>query len=177
MAAKRAPKKSARKAARPKATAELAFSATLERVWVMYVVDVPERICRALAAEGPTPVVLTINGGSPRKTTMTPRKPSGYRVHIHGELRREAGVTAGDAVRVTVARDTDPSGVPLPPDLADALREADALEAFRAFGPSHQRELVGWMEKAAREATRSKRIARVVERACEKREQRIDRGE
>jgi hypothetical protein len=152
------------------------FKATITRTWVMYVIDVPLRVSRALKAEGATPVLLSVNASSQRKTTMTPRKPSGYRVHVHGEIRREAGIREGDTVNVKLARDTNPKGVELPPDLADALREADALHAFRALGPAHQRELVGWMEKSARETTRIKRIARVVEHACQRREKLLDKA-
>ncbi len=152
------------------------FKATIAREWVLYVVDVPRRITVAMRAEGKTPVVLSVNGSSERKTTMTPRKTGLHRLHVHGQLRREAGVSEGDAVKIVVRRDTDPRGVDLPPDLADALREADALEAFRAMGPAHQRELLAWTEQAVHEATRSKRIARVVERACAVREKRMDRS-
>lgn len=153
----------------------LRFQATLEREWVLYVVDVPARVSRALGAEGKVPVVISVDGSESRKTTMTPRKGGGYRLHVHGELRREAGKGEGERVTVSVRRDTDPAGVQLPPDLAEALREADALAAFRSLGPAHQRELLAFVEKAAREATRQKRIARVVERACERREKLLDR--
>jgi len=111
------------------------FKAVITREWVLYVVDVPRRLTLAMKAEGKTPVVLSVNGSSERKTTMTPRKTGLYRLHVHGQLRREAGVSEGDSVRIVLRRDTDPRGVELPPDLADALREADALEAFRAMGP------------------------------------------
>ncbi len=152
------------------------FKATLTREWVLYVVDVPPRISRAMRAVGKTPVVLSVNGSSERKTTMTPRKTGMHRLHVHGELRRETGIGEGDTVKIVLRHDTGPRGVDLPPDLAEALREADALDAFRGMGPSHQRELVAWVEQAVREETRSKRTVRVVERACAWREKRIDRG-
>jgi len=152
------------------------FKATIAREWILYVVDVPVRISRAMKAEGKTPVVVSVNGSSERKTTMTLRKTGVHRLHVHGQIRREMGVGEGDSVKIAVRRDTDPRGVDLPPDVAEALREADAFEAFRAMGPAHQRELVAWIEQAVREETRSKRIVRVVERACAWREKRIDRG-
>jgi hypothetical protein len=43
------------------------------------------------------------------------------------------------------------------------------------MGPAMQRELVAYVEQAKREATRAKYVARVVERASEVREKRIDR--
>jgi hypothetical protein len=150
------------------------FKATIGRTWVLYAVDVPERVSRALGA-GKVAVVFTLNGSSPRKTTLAPRAGGGHRLHVHGESRREVGAKEGDTVTIVLARDTEPPGVPVPPDLAAALSEMDVLETFRTMGPAMQRELVAYVEKAKREETRQKYVARVVERACEVREKRIDR--
>jgi hypothetical protein len=151
------------------------FQATISRTWVLYTVDVPERVSRAMKAEGKVPVVFTLNGSSPRKTTLAPRAGGGHRLHVHGESRREAGAKEGDRVTIVLARDTGPAGVPVPPDLAAALSEMDVLETFRTMGPAMQRELVAYLEKAKREETRRKYVARIVERACEVREKRLDR--
>jgi hypothetical protein len=151
------------------------FKATVGKTWVLYTADVPEKIGRALGAEGKVPVVFSMNGSSERKTTMTPRAEGGYRLHLHSEVRDEVGAKVGDKVTITLRRDTDPVMVVPPPDLAAALREADALGAFRAMGPAMQRELVAYIEKAKREETRLKYVTRVVERACEAREKRLDR--
>jgi hypothetical protein len=151
------------------------FKATIGRTWVLYTVDVPDRVSRALKAEGKVPVVFTLNGSSPRKTTLAPRAEGGHRLHVHGESRHEVGAKEGDTVTIVLARDTEPPGVPIPPDLAAALEEMDVLATFRTMGPAMQRELVAYVEKAKREETRAKYVARVVERACELREKRIDR--
>jgi len=137
---------------------------------------VPDRVSRGLGVRGKIPVVFTLNGSSPRKTTLAPRAGGGHRLHVHSEARREAGAEVGDTVTIVLSRDTDPSGAPLPPDLAEALEEAGVLATFRTMGPAMQRELVGYVEKAKREQTRHKYIARVVERANEIRERRIDRA-
>ena len=151
------------------------FKATIGRTWVLYTVDVPARVSRALG-EGKVAVVFTLNGSSPRKTTLAPRAGGGHRLHVHGESRREVGAKEGDTVTIVLSRDVEPPGVPVPPDLAAALREADALDTFRTMGPAMQRELVAYVEKAKREETRRKYIARIVERACEEREKRADRA-
>jgi hypothetical protein len=152
------------------------FKATIGKTWVLYTVDVPIKVSAAMKAEGKVPVVFTLNGSSPRKTTMTPKSEGGYRLHVHGESRREAGVKEGDRVTIALERDTGPRGVELPPDLAAALREADVVDTFLTMGPAMQRELVAYVEKAKREETRQKYVARVVERACEQREKRLDRA-
>lgn len=151
------------------------FKATIGRTWVLYTVDVPERVSLALGGAGQVPVVFTLNGSSPRKTTLAPRAGGGHRLHVHGESRREVGAKEGDRVTIVLSRDTDPSGPPLPPDLEEALDEAGALQTFRTMGPAMQRELVAYVEKAKREETRRKYVVRVVERANEVREKRLDR--
>lgn len=155
--------------------ATFTFKAIIGRTWILYTVDVPPRVSAALGGTGKIPVVFTIGRSSPRKTTMTPRSDGGHRLHVHGESRREAGAEEGDRVTIVVWRDREPAGTPPPPDLAEALREVGALDAFRAMGPAMQRELVAYVEKAKREETRRKYVARVVERACAEREKRIDR--
>ena len=151
------------------------FAATLGRTWLLYTVDVPERIGNALGGTGKIPVVFTVGASTPRKTTLTPRVGGGHRLHVHGVSRREVGVEEGDRVTIVVWRDLEPAGTPPPPDLAEALREMDALDAFHAMGPAMQRELVAYVEKAKREETRRKYVARVVERALAEQEKRLDR--
>jgi hypothetical protein len=151
------------------------FKATIGRTWILYTVDVPPRVSRALGP-GKIPVEFTLNGSAPRKTTLAPRKEGGHRLHVHGESRREAGAKAGDRVTIVVWRDHHPSGPPLPPDLEEALDEAGAMQTFTTMGPAMQRELVAYVEKAKREVTRRKNIARVVERASAEREKRLDRS-
>jgi hypothetical protein len=158
----------------PKESAAFSFRAVIGRQWVLYCVDVPVTVIRAMKVEGKVPVVFTMNGSSPRRTTMTPRAEGGHRLHVHSEVRREVGAQEGDRVAITLRVDDQPRGVDPPSDLERALREADALEAFRAMGPAMQRELVAWIDQAKREETRDKRIVRVVERACEKREKALD---
>jgi hypothetical protein len=150
------------------------FQAEIGRTWMLYTVDVPERVSRALGA-GKVAVVFTLDGSQPRKTTLAPRAGGGHRLHVHGESRREVGAKEGDRVTIVLSRDRDPAGTPIPPDLAEALEESGVLQTFRTMGPAMQRELVAWVEKAKREETRLKYVARVVERAAEVREKRIDR--
>jgi hypothetical protein len=155
--------------------ASFTFTARVGRTWLLYTADVPERVSRALGEVGKIPVVFTLNGSSARKTTLTPRVGGGHRLHLHSEARKEVEANEGDRVTIVLRRDVDPVGTEPPPDLADALREMDVLDAFRAMGPAMQRELVAYVEKAKREETRRKYVARVVERAGAEREKRLDR--
>jgi hypothetical protein len=152
------------------------FKAKIGRTWMLYTVDVPERVSRALGERGKVRVAFTLDGSSPRKTTLAPRAGGGHRLHVHGEPRREAGADEGDTVTIVLWRDTEPPGVAaLPPDLEAALREADVLDVFRTMGPAVQRELTAYVEKAKHDETRAKYVARVVERASAEHERRVDR--
>jgi hypothetical protein len=162
------------KPSKPPATS-FKFTAMIGRTWLLYTVDVPERVSRALGSTGKIPVVFTLGTSMPRKTTLMPRARGGHRLHVHGESRREINAGEGDRVTIVLWRDTEPAGTPPPPDLADALREMDVLDVFRTMGPAVQRELVAYIEKAKREQTRAKYVARVVERALAEREKRLDR--
>lgn len=161
---------------RARAPASHTFKATIGRTWMLYTVDVPAPVSRALGATGKLAVVFTLGASTPRKTTLAPRAGGGHRMHVHGESRREVGAEEGDRVTITVWRDTDPAGTPPPPDLAEALREAGVLDGFQSMGPAMQRELVAYVEKAKRQETRQKYVARVVERAAAVRERKLDRA-
>jgi hypothetical protein len=161
---------------RAKAPGVHTFKATIGRTWMLYTVDVPLPVSRALGAKGKLAVVFTLGASSPRKTTLTPRAGGGHRMHVHGESRREGGAEEGDRVTIAVWKDTEPAGTPPPPDLAEALREAGVLDGFQSMGPAMQRELVAYVEKAKREVTREKYVARVVERAAAVQEKKLDRA-
>ncbi len=63
----------------------------------------------------------------------------------------------------------------LPNDLRDALRADPAAWAhFRAWGSTYRRASIHWVTDAKSEATRTRRIARVVQRAAEDRRPGID---
>lgn len=63
----------------------------------------------------------------------------------------------------------------LPRDLRDALRAEPAAWAhFRAWATTYRTACIRWVADAKREATRTKRIQRVVERAAEDRRPGID---
>ncbi|HEY8090284.1 MAG TPA: DUF1905 domain-containing protein, partial [Polyangiaceae bacterium] len=66
----------------------LTFKATLGRTWILYTVDVPDRVSESLG-RGKVPVVFTVNGSTPRKTTLAPKAGGGHRLHVHGESRKE----------------------------------------------------------------------------------------
>jgi uncharacterized protein YdeI (YjbR/CyaY-like superfamily) len=66
--------------------------------------------------------------------------------------------------------------VTIPEDLASALEEATARAGWESLPPGKREHILAWIEQAAHEATRVKRIALAVEKAEERREKLTDRG-
>lgn len=65
--------------------------------------------------------------------------------------------------------------IPIPPDLAEALREDGVLADWESVPPGRRLYLVKWIDQAVQEATRAKRIAVAVEVSVARRERRVDR--
>src|SRR5262245_8329800 len=87
-----------------------------------------------------------------------------YHVGVHNAVMREAGVTTGATVAVTIELDPDPPpGEVVPRDLAAALAaSAQARLGFELMGPAHRREHVKYVLAAKREDTRARRIAATI---------------
>lgn len=74
---------------------------------------------------------------------------------------RERIDTAGTAVK---ARRQPKPELPVPQDLAAALRENSAAQAaFDGFPPSARREYIEWITEAKQDATRTRRLATAIE--------------
>jgi hypothetical protein len=108
------------------------------------------------------PVRVTVGGHSYR-TTVAPMGGA-YFVPLSAENRNLAGVAAGDQVDVDIELDTAPREVTVPAELAAALeREPGARQAFDALSTSRRREHARQVETAKAEATRQRRIAKVLD--------------
>ncbi|GAB3686009.1 YdeI/OmpD-associated family protein [Angustibacter aerolatus] len=109
-----------------------------------------------------TAVVVTVNGYTYRSTTGV----MGGRtlVPLAKEHRDAAGVAAGDDVVVELVVDAAPRTVELPEDLLTALGAEPGLrERFDALAPSARKEAVRQLESAKAEATRQRRLAKVLD--------------
>jgi len=76
--------------------------------------------------------------------------------------REAAGVAGGETHEVTLTHDTSARDTPVPDDLAEALAAAGLRAAFDALAPSHRKEHVRSVTEAKTEATRQRRIEKVV---------------
>ena len=151
-----------------------AFTSKLVRFTVLYCVDVPAAVSRAIG-RARAPVVVRIAKGAPFRATLQPSGSGRHRLFLNAEVRVTAGVKVGDRIAIEVRVDREPREVPIPPDLAAALEDEGVLGAWTSMPPGKREHILKWIEEAVHEATRQKRVVRAVEEALARHEKRIDR--
>ena len=123
---------------------------------------VPDEAVVALGAGKRAPVRATVNGYTYRTTLAVMRGTS--MLSLSAEHRNAAGLTAGDAVDVTLEIDSEPRTVEVPADLATALAEHGVRGDFDALSNSARKEHVRQVESAKAQETRDRRIAGIIEK-------------
>jgi hypothetical protein len=150
--------------------AEQKFVAAIARSGSQYCVEVPGAITRFFGKRGRVPVAVTVNGGFPFNATLMPRGDGGHRLFLNAEAR--AGASVGDRVKVALCAARADREVPIPTDLASALREEDLLDTWNSFPPGKREHIIKWLDDAVQDATREKRIVKTIEVAHARREKR-----
>jgi Domain of unknown function (DUF1905)/Bacteriocin-protection, YdeI or OmpD-Associated len=152
------------------------FSAKIYRVGIVRYVDVPEDVSREIAAGKVNVAVRGTVEGLPVRTTLVPRGRGCHRLAIHGEIRKKLRVDTGAVVEVALERDEESREPAVPPALSVALRlSAKAQGEYRAMTTALRREVVRFILGGKQEATRERRVAkmvRVLEKKAEKRKRR-----
>jgi hypothetical protein len=121
---------------------------------------VPEEVVESFGAGKRVPVIVTINGYSYPSTIAV--MGGQYLVGVAAAHREAAGVAGGETHEVTLTHDTSARDTPVPDDLAEALAAAGLRAAFDALAPSHRKEHVRSVTEAKAEATRQRRVEKVV---------------
>jgi hypothetical protein len=152
-----------------------AFTTELVRIEREYFVVIPERVSKAIGVRGRVPAIVRFGRASEFRGTLMPRGGGRHAVSVNGETRRAAGTEPGDRVRVVVEPDFGPRDVPVPEDLATALREEAVRADWESLPPGKREHIIKWIEQAAHETTRAKRVQQAVEVAHARREKRVDR--
>jgi hypothetical protein len=142
-----------------------------------YVLQVPERVTSAIGRRGPVPIVATL--AARRETaeiqaSLVPMGGGRHWLQLNARVRGELGIKPGDPVRVSLSVPEKPPTLPLPAELALALKEADLRESFSAFPVGKQNHLILWIEEAVRPETREKRVAQTIEVVFRARERAYD---
>ena len=79
------------------------------------------------------------------------------------DIRKKIGKDIGDKVRVTVEADTAPRMIEVPDDVRKALRKAKLEAAFDKLSYTHRKEHINAIVEAKQEATRERRISKLIE--------------
>ena len=121
---------------------------------------VPDEVVEGFGAGKRVPVIVTINGYNYPSTIAV--MGGQYLVSVAAVHREAAGVAGGETHEVTLTHDTSARDTPVPDELADALATAGVRENFDALAPSRRKEYVRSVTEAKAEATRQRRIEKIV---------------
>jgi Domain of unknown function (DUF1905)/Bacteriocin-protection, YdeI or OmpD-Associated len=139
------------------------FSATVERGGKTATgIEVPDDVVAGLGSHNRPAVRVTIGEYTYRSTVA--RMGGRFLLPVSAEVRKAAGVAAGDEVDVELVLDDAPREVPVPDDLAAALDAVPGARArFDALSYTARKEHVRAVEEAKAAATRERRIAKAVD--------------
>lgn len=124
-------------------------------------IEVPETLVLELGAGKRPPVKVTMNGYTYR-TTIAPMQGT-YMISVSSEVRREAGVVAGDELNVTIELDTGKREIEVPDELAAALADdPEAKAAFDTLSNSRKQQLTIPITKAKAPETRARNVQKAL---------------
>jgi hypothetical protein len=125
-------------------------------------IEVPPDVVDQLGSGKRPPVQVTIAGYTYPSTVAV--MGGRYLLPVAAEVRRQAGVEAGQEVDVELTLDTAPRSVAVPPALAAALKkDAAARKVFEGLSYSKQNGIVQSVNGAKTDETRDRRIAKALD--------------
>lgn len=147
---------------------EVTFMTVIEQAEGMNATGIPVP-ADAVAALGPgkrPKVKVTLNGFTYRSTVAA--YGDVFMLPLSQERREAAAVQAGDEVAVTLELDTEPRMVEVPDVLAAALADAGVTAVFDTLSYTTRKEYARQVTSAKAEATRERRIAKIIAALVEK---------
>ena len=124
-------------------------------------IPVPADVVDSLASGKRPKVRVTLNNYTYR-SSIAPMSGE-FLIPVSDDVRKHAGVAAGDKVEVTIEIDTEVREVTVPPDFAEALaRSAEAKRVFDNLSYSNKSRFVLSVEQAKTAETRKRRIEKAV---------------
>jgi hypothetical protein len=124
---------------------------------------VPPDVVAAFERGKRVPVVVTIDGGYQYRNTIASMGGQ-FLISFNAATRQATGRGAGDDVEVRLDVDDAPRVVEVPAELAAELqRDGAAKAAWEKLSFSHQRAHAESITGAKADATRAKRVAKVLE--------------
>ncbi len=141
----------------------------------LYMLEIPESVSSSIGRRGPVPIVATLNDAAEIQASLVPMGGGKHRLQLNARTRDELDIQPGDRVRVVLSVPEKAPRLPLPSELALALREADLQQTFSELPVGKQNHIIVWIEEAARPETREKRVAKTIEVAFRARERAYER--
>lgn len=143
------------------------FSSKIDIIGINPYVSVPDSVLTFLLKQSgktacPIPVHGTINGQPFIQTVV--RYAGVVRLYINGPMLKSAGVKLGDIVKIKLEFDPKPRIPPMHPKLKNALaKNKEAQAIFNRFPPSHQREILKYINSMKTEASVERNVEKVIE--------------
>ena len=124
-------------------------------------IQVPPEIVTSLGTSKKPAVSVTLNGYTYPSTIGV--MGGKFMIPVSADVRKHAGVNAGDEVDVNLELDTQPREVSLPADFAAALEaDAAAKQKFEGLSYSNKRRYTLSIEDAKTPETRQRRIDKAI---------------
>ncbi len=124
-------------------------------------IQVPAEVIAALGSSKKPPVRVTLGGYTYRTTVAV--LGGVFMIPVSEEVRKNAGVAAGDEVDVEIELDNEPREVSVPADFTESLdQDADARRFFDGLSYSNKRRFVMGIEEAKTPETRQRRIDKAI---------------
>ncbi len=142
-------------------TASVMFDTTVTAAGNNTGIVVPEELIEQLGAGRRPAVTVNVNGYEYRSTVGV--MGGRHMISISAAVRRDTGLTAGDAIHVVLTLAAAPREVTVPDDLADALSADPAAQAFFAkLSNSLRRYHLDNVNAARTAETRQRRIDKAI---------------
>jgi hypothetical protein len=140
-------------------TPTIRFDAVLSSIDARTLVRLPESASEQLPSRGQVAVAGTINGQRFR-TVLEPDGSKGHWMRVDPELRRSAGIGAGDRAAIVIEATSDWPEPEVPPDLATALTAASGKiqDLWNDITPMARWEWVRWVNATRNPGTRRRRV-------------------
>jgi hypothetical protein len=143
------------------------FSARISKLGINRCVNVPEDVLdelfrRAARNKGPIPVRGTLNGKKFKQTVV--KYQGAWRLYLNTQMRKDAGIDAGDIAKVVLEFDPKPRIIPMNQKLARSLsKNSEAKAAFQKLAPSHQKEILLYLDSIKTEESLVRNVEKVIQ--------------
>jgi hypothetical protein len=139
------------------------FTAVIYKVGINPLVDIPDKVSEFFGIKGYVQVKGELNG-TPFRATLVPSGGGHHRLYVNGEMRKRAGVDAGDKVDLSIEFDPKPRILPLPKPLVEALEESSkAKAAWDNLKPSRHKEILAYLNSLKGQESLGRNVKKVID--------------